>query len=109
AMVIVTSLTAIASFTTPNYSFATGLRVLRFGLVLAAAALGLYGIILVFIMMCIHIVNLKSMGVPYSSPFAPYFLGDLTNVLIRSPIMTQKKRPNDLEPRDIEKLDDGGQ
>ncbi|MFJ8236120.1 spore germination protein [Ureibacillus sp. NPDC094379] len=109
AMVIVTSLTAIASFTTPNYSFATGLRVLRFALIAAASVLGLYGIILVFIMMCIHLVNLKSIGVPYTGPFAPYFLGDLKNILIRSPIMTLKKRPPSLEPRDIKRQDDGGQ
>lgn len=109
AMVIITSLTAIASFTTPNYSLATGLRVLRFGLIAAASVLGLYGIILVFIMLCIHIVNLKSMGVPYSAPFAPYFLGNFKNLLIRSPIMTLKKRPPYLEPRDINKINDGGQ
>ncbi|MBM7608439.1 spore germination protein [Lysinibacillus composti] len=108
AMVIITSLTAIASFTTPNYSLATGLRVLRFGLLAAASILGLYGIILVFIMMCIHIVNLKSMGVPFSSPIAPYFLGNLKNLLIRSPIITLKKRPPYLEPRDINKINDGG-
>ncbi|RHW35923.1 spore germination protein [Lysinibacillus yapensis] len=109
AMVIVTSLTAIASFTIPNYSTAVGLRVMRFALIFAAAILGLYGIILVFIMMVVHVVNLKSMGVPYTGPFAPYFLGDLKNLFIRAPIMTLTKRPPYLETEDTQKVNNGGQ
>lgn len=108
AMVIVTSLTAIASFTIPHYSMAVGVRVIRFALLLAAAVLGLYGIILVFIMLAVHVVNLKSMGVPHSAPFAPYFLGALKNIFIRAPITTLTKRPPYLEPEDIKKINDGG-
>lgn len=108
AMVLITSLTAIASFTLPNYSTAIGLRIMRFILIVAAAVLGLYGIILVYIMINIHIVNLKSMGVPYTGPFAPYFLGDLKNLIIRAPIMTLTKRPPYLEPKDIDQVNKGG-
>lgn len=109
AMVIVTSLTAIASFTIPNYSTGVGLRVMRFALIFAASVLGLYGIILIFIMMVVHLVNLKSMGVPYTGPFAPYFLGDLKNLLIRAPVMTLTKRPPYLETEDTKKINNGGQ
>lgn len=109
ATVIVTSLTGIAAFTIPNYSMAVGVRVIRFALLLAAAFIGLYGIILLFIMLAIHIVNLKSMGIPYASPFAPYFLGDLKNVIIRAPLTTLIKRPPYLKPEDIKRINDGGQ
>lgn len=109
SMVIITSLTAIASFTIPNYSMATSLRVLRFVFVIVAAVLGLYGIMLVFIMTAIHIVNLKSMGIPYSGPFAPYFLNNLKNNIIRAPITTLNRRPPYLEPKDMERMDSGGQ
>lgn len=107
-MVIVTSLTAIASFTLPNYSMAFALRLMRFTLIIAASILGLYGIILVFIMMCIHLVNLKSMGIPYSAPFAPHFLGSLKDVLIRAPIAALKKRPPYLRTEDEKRLNNGG-
>lgn len=109
ALVIVTSLTAMSSFTIPNYSMSIGLRILRFIFVIAASIFGLYGIILVFIMICIHIVNLKSMGTPYSGPFAPYFIDALKNTFIRAPIMTLKKRPPYLEPIDDQKVNSGGQ
>ena len=77
AAVIVTSLTGIASFTIPNYSMVTGVRIIRFALLIGAAILGLYGTILIFIMLMIHMVNLKSMGIPYSAPFAPRFFRKL--------------------------------
>ena len=109
-MVIAISLTAIAAFTLPNYSLAIGLRVIRFGAIFAATILGLYGIILVFIVIHIHLANLKSIGIPYSAPFAPNYLGDLKNVIIRAPITTLTKRQTQpfLEPADEEQKNNGG-
>lgn len=109
ALVIITSLTAMSSFTIPNYSTSISFRILRFIFVIAASILGLYGIILVFIMLCIHVVNLKSMGIPYSAPIAPYFLDSLNNLVIRTPITTLKRRPPYLEPLDLQKVNSGGQ
>lgn len=91
-MVIVISLTAICAFTIPNYSFAIGLRTLRFAAIFAAAILGLYGMILVFIMIYIHLANLKSIGIPYTQSFASNNLWDLKNVVIRVPITTLSKQ-----------------
>lgn len=67
-MVIAISLTAIAAFTLPNYSLAIGLRVIRFGAIFAATILGLYGIILVFIVIHIHLANLKASVYPIQHP-----------------------------------------
>ena len=92
-MVIVISLTGICAFTLPNYSFAIGLRTLRFAAIFAAAFLGLYGIILVFIMIYIHMANLKSMGVPFTQSFSSRNLWDLKNVVVRVPITSLAKRP----------------
>jgi spore germination protein len=92
-MVIVISLTGICAFTLPNYSFAIGLRILRFAAIFAAAFLGLYGIILVFIMIYIHMANLKSMGIPFTQSFSSKNLWDLKNVVVRVPITSLAKRP----------------
>ncbi|MBQ0138483.1 MAG: spore germination protein, partial [Kurthia sp.] len=110
-MVIAISLTAISAFTLPNYSLSIGLRVIRFGAIFAATMLGLYGIILVFIMIHIHLANLKSIGIPYSAPFAPNYLWDLKNVIIRAPITTLTKRQQQpfLETdKDREQQNNGG-
>ncbi|SHG88908.1 spore germination protein [Ornithinibacillus halophilus] len=99
-MVIVTALTAIASFSVPSYSFALTLRTLRFAFMIAASFLGLFGIILVYIMINIHIVNLKSLGIPYSTPFSPTFSQDWKDLVIRAPFSFVTRRPKFMKTKD---------
>lgn len=106
-MVIVIALTAIATFAIPAYSVAISFRIIRFAFIAAAATLGLFGIILIYIMVNIHIVNLNSFGVPYSTPFAPAFKADWKDLIFRAPITTITKRPKYLEVDDEKKLDRG--
>ncbi|MFD1038917.1 spore germination protein [Virgibacillus byunsanensis] len=106
-MVIAVALTAIASFTLPSYSVAISFRMLRFAFMIAAAILGLYGIILVYIMINIHIVNLKSFGVPYSTPFAPSFINDWKDLVLRAPIPMLTKRPEYMQTSDEKSADKG--
>lgn len=103
-MVIVVAVTAISSFSLPSYSFSISLRVMRFGIMLSAAFLGLYGIILAYIMINIHIVNLKSFGVPYSSPFAPLFIRDWKDLVLRAPLHFLKKRPQMLQTKNEDRM-----
>ncbi|WP_249871710.1 spore germination protein [Oceanobacillus saliphilus] len=104
-MVIVTALTAIATFSVPSYSIAITFRILRFSLMIAAALLGLYGIIIVYIMVNIHLVNMKSIGVPYTAPFAPSFVSDWRDLIIRAPITKLIQRPIYLKPTDEQSKD----
>ncbi|WP_027088258.1 spore germination protein [Cohnella panacarvi] len=92
-MVIIVSITAITSFALPAYSFAISLRLLRFFIMLCAAVFGLYGIILAYIAINVHVVNLQSFGVPYTTPIAPTFLQDWKDFLFRAPVMQMSKRP----------------
>ncbi|MGG1519390.1 spore germination protein [Paenibacillus oryzisoli] len=103
-MVIVVAITAIASFSYPSYSFAISLRMIRFGIMITAAFFGLYGIILAFIMISIHFVNLKSFGIPYSAPLAPLFLKDLKDMVLRAPLTFMKTRPQLDQPEDPDRL-----
>ncbi|QHS21793.1 spore germination protein [Virgibacillus sp. MSP4-1] len=98
-MVIITALTAIASFTTPQYSVAIAFRTIRFVFMLAAALLGLYGIILVYIMINIHLVNLKSFGVPYTTPFSIFPTG-WKDMVLRAPLTLLMRRPSYLKTDD---------
>ncbi|UOQ46966.1 spore germination protein [Gracilibacillus caseinilyticus] len=99
-MVVVTALTAISSFSIPIYSATASFRILRFAFMIAASFLGLYGIALAYIMVNIHFVNLKSIGMPYSVPFSPVFFKDLKDVVIRAPITNLTRRPRYLKPFD---------
>ncbi|MFE8700144.1 spore germination protein [Cytobacillus sp. FJAT-54145] len=99
-MVIVIAITAIATFALPSYSFGVSLRMLRFAFMIAAASFGFYGIVLAYIAVNIHLVNLRSFGVPYTVPFAPSFYGDWKDLVVRSPHTVMKRRPTYLMPRD---------
>lgn len=100
-MVIVVALTAIASFSIPNYEVAAGFRLIRFLLMIFAAVYGLYGVVLGLIAALVHLVNIKSFGVPYLSPVAPLAIGDLKDgPLMRLSWKYLRKRPVHLDPQD---------
>ncbi len=107
-LVVVTAVTAISSFSIPSYSAAISFRILRFGFMFAAAFLGLYGIVIVYIMINIHIVNLKSVGVPYAAPFAPGFLYDWKDLVLRVPVPMMTKRPEHMQTKDSRAGNKGG-
>lgn len=107
-MVIVIALTAIAAYATPTFSFGITLRILRFAFLFAAAIFGLYGIILVYIMINIHMVNLSSFGVPYSTPFAPTMLRDFKDLVLRAPRTMLTERQEYLQAEDETTADKGG-
>ncbi|WP_236035199.1 spore germination protein [Alkalihalobacterium elongatum] len=94
AMVIVVAGTAIASFTTPAYNLAVAGRILRFVMMVFAATMGLYGIMIGLIMLVAHLSSLRSFGVPYLAPFAPLNLEDQKDGLFRFPLWASRKRPS---------------
>jgi len=93
-MVIIVSITAISSFIIPNYGVTTGFRLLRFALMVFASVLGLYGIMLGIVLVLIHLVNLKSFGVPYLAPFVSSSTRDFKDSVVRFPIKAFIYRPD---------------
>ncbi|WP_280166600.1 spore germination protein [Priestia aryabhattai] len=93
AMVIIVSITAIASFATPSFDMAISARLIRFLFMLGAATFGFYGIILVLLMMVVHLSSLRSFGVPYMAPFAPFIPVNNGDTVVRLPWWTLRQRP----------------
>ncbi|WP_425531898.1 spore germination protein [Bacillus glycinifermentans] len=93
AMVIVVAITAISSFATPAFAMAISARMIRFLFIIAAAATGFYGIILGLIFMFVHLSSIRSFGVPYMTPFAPFFPENWGDAIFRTPWWTNEKRP----------------
>ncbi len=99
-MVIVVALTAISSFVFPQYGAGIAVRILRFFMMISAAVLGLYGIILAFILVTAHMVKLKSFGVDYLTPFAPIRIQSWKDLFVRFPIYSLGQRPEMIKPLD---------
>lgn len=97
-LVIVIAITALASFTIPNYSLSNSVRILRYIYLLAGSVLGFYGIALVFYVDVAHLSVQRSFGVPMLNPVAPTKKG-AGDVIVRSPVFTQERRPAYLYPQ----------
>lgn len=98
-MVIIIALTAIANFSIPSYSMAISFRVLRFVFMFAAAFLGLFGVVLIYIMVNIHLVRLTSIGQPFLQPYVPFVKKQWDDVIIRAPLGKLSRRKNDTQKR----------
>ncbi|MCM3005089.1 spore germination protein [Priestia koreensis] len=109
AMVIVVAITAIASFATPSFAIAISARLLRFLFMVSAATFGFYGIILSLLIMVVHLSSLRSFGVPYMAPLAPFILSDAGDTAIRLPWWSLRKRPRLIADKNItrEAVDQG--
>jgi len=92
-MVIIVAITAISSFSIPNYSLAVGFRMLRFLLMIFAGTMGLYGIMLGVLLILSHLVKLKSFGIPYMSPYVSFVGSDFKDTIVRVPTFLMAKRP----------------
>lgn len=92
-MVIVVSTTAISSFVFPAYNITMSIRNLRFVFMILGATFGLYGISLGLIALLLHMCSLRSFGIPYMSPLAPFILEDQKDTLLRFPLWAMFKRP----------------
>lgn len=105
--VIVVSVTAIASFTFPDYAIGTSIRILRFGLILLASFLGLIGIMLGLMVILIHLCDLRSFGVPYLLPISPLSPSSLKDTFVRVPWWAMSTRPRLIGDR--ESIRQGGE
>lgn len=91
-IIIVVSLTGIASFLIPHPNMSQAISILRFPMVISAGTFGLYGVGAAMIAILIHTVNLRSFGVPYLTPLAPVNPTGLWDVLARAPWGVMHKR-----------------
>lgn len=93
-MVIVIGLTAVASYSIPYYDFSVAIRIIRFPFMILAGFLGFFGLSVGLYILAIHLLSLRSFGVPYLSPIAPLRIRDLLqDTFVRAPRWAMRKRP----------------
>lgn len=95
-VVIVISLTGIASFAIPNVALVSAYRLVKYLVIFMSAFLGLFGFCAALLLILIHLVTLRSFGIPYMFPFVsltPDTLSDLKDTVIKPPLTSLYKRP----------------
>jgi spore germination protein KA len=70
-LIIIVSITAIASFAMPDYSFDFHCRIARFAYIMFGYFLGFLGIAICLFIHFLILANLKSFGYSYLQPYAP--------------------------------------
>ncbi|WNS44903.1 spore germination protein [Paenibacillus sp. MMS20-IR301] len=101
AMVIIVSITAISSFVIPEAGMAIAARIMRFALIALAGFMGLYGILCGVFLLVLHLVSLRSFGVPYMSPLGPYRAADLKDSIFRFPWPLLRTRPKENKTQNL--------
>ncbi|AZN41314.1 spore germination protein [Paenibacillus albus] len=83
-LLIIVSLSALASFTTPIFKISNTIRFLRFPLIILASIWGGLGIMIGLILILGHLLRLKSLGTPYIVPLFPFRINSFSDSIIRS-------------------------
>jgi hypothetical protein len=100
---IVSIITAIASYSGPNYEIGISWRILRFGLIFAGATFGLYGLTIGGLIILAHAAIQNSFGISYLSPWAPLLPTELIDTVFRRPLWL-KRRFQIYQPLDQNRL-----
>ncbi|MCX7614583.1 MAG: spore germination protein [Clostridiales bacterium] len=93
-VVIIVSLTAITSFAIPNYSLSNAIRILRFIMMILANSFGIFGLYVGIMILVLHLSKLKSIGVPYLTPYAPRIYRENKDTFLRYPFWKLNNRPS---------------
>jgi hypothetical protein len=88
---IVSIIAAIASYSGPNYEIGLSWRILRFGLIMAGATFGLYGLTIGGLIILAHAAIQNSFGVSYLSPWAPLLPMGLIDTVFRRPLWLKRR------------------
>ncbi|MDV2686475.1 spore germination protein [Alkalihalophilus lindianensis] len=91
-MVIIIAVTAIASFAVPLYSLSMSFRFLSFIAIAFASIVGLFGVIVFFILITIHLASLRNFGVHYFSFTNSLKYHGYSDFLIRLPTLMKDKK-----------------
>ena len=91
-MIIVIAITAVSGLLITEPELINGIRWYRLFFMLGANFLGIFGILVIFLLFITKLTSLESFGLPYLYPLAPTEAAGLKNSIIKFPIKNLNKR-----------------
>lgn len=88
-LIIIISLTGLGNYVVPNYGFGIGIVLYRLLLIICSALFGLYGLVIGLFLIVLQLSSMKSFGVDYFAPIAPYRRHN-PDILLRFPVWMQR-------------------
>lgn len=89
--IVIVAISSVALYIIPDQIAET--RLLRVLFTLIGGIIGLYGVVVSFIILTTYLTFMKSFGVPYLAPIAPNVKSDKKDAFIKKPIQEMHKRP----------------
>lgn len=100
-VVIVVALSAMAEFVVPKLR--EMITIYRLVLAIIASVTGLYGVSLGLVAIGVQLVSIKSFGVPYMWPMAPWDIQGMKDNILKFPVQEIDMRPNVLTRKNSRK------
>lgn len=92
--VMVSAVSSIMIYNVPEQSDV--INMLRFVFTILAGFIGFFGLIVGVIAMCLHLLSLTSVGVPFMAPYAPLYGNDKQDALFLKPVTQRFLRPESI-------------
>lgn len=89
--IVVVAISSISLYIIPDQIEQT--RILRVLFTAIGGIIGLYGIVVSFIILSSYLCSISSFGVPYTAPFAPYVKADSKDMFVKRSVQDMKTRP----------------
>lgn len=103
-VVIVVAFTSICSLIFTDIDFINAIRNWRLAFAVASIMLGLTGFAIIGILFVIKLCSLESLGVPYTTPFSPFYPEEEKDAIIRMKRPKLRKRPEYLARKNINRM-----
>lgn len=97
-LVIIVSLSSMASYVIPDYTLMNPIRLLKFVIIILTGIFGLFGFIMGLTIVVIKISSISMGDIAYTEPVSPFNLKDMKDYMASSTIWS-KFRPNFLKSK----------
>jgi hypothetical protein len=94
SMLVVTAVSAVASFTLINPSLTNAVTILKFVVMIFSSIFGLFGFFLSAFGLLVYLTSLESFGIPYLVPLAPLHARELLSAMFSKPSVYDDDKPS---------------
>jgi stage V sporulation protein AF len=103
-VILYMAIAAIGMFATPSYELSLANKIVRLLLICLVAAFNIPGLVLGWTIIFVILVMQRSFNRPYMWPFIPFDPNGMLNIILRLPVLDNRKRPNLLRPKQRDKM-----
>lgn len=96
-MLVIAAVTSVASYTLVNQSLTGVVSMIRLFILLLSSILGIYGLLIGFLIVTYWVSALESFGVPYMNELSPPSFSKITSAILKIPWHEKKKSKGALD------------